>query len=272
MKTLLTLFLTFLLFTNAVAQTDLIKASDSTTINTISSTKQWYQSRYVKESIIPVSLALGSAAIIAIPGLKEALQKPLSWNWDETTRSHYINLSLDGLPHDYLLEDQLRYIPAVAAYAISFCGVKSKHHFIDKTVILAISYIASDFVVYHTKKVTKSMRPGRDVNSRDDYSLPSQHTAMAFVAATFLDHELGYISPWISVGGYATASLVGIARVANNDHWASDVIMAAAAGILTTNATYWAYDGVMKLFPKNLVIAPVIDSQQMGIYLCYKFY
>jgi len=91
------------------------------------------------------------------------------------------------------------------------------------------------------------------------------------VAATFLDHELGYISPWISVGGYAAATWVGIARVANDYHWTSDVLMGAAVGILMTNATYWAYDGVMKLFPKKLTIAPLIDPQQTGIYLCYKF-
>jgi len=40
---------------------------------------------------------------------------------------------------------------------------------------------------------------------------------------------------------------------------------------LMTNATYWAYDGVIELFPKKLTIAPLIDPQQTGIYLCYKF-
>jgi hypothetical protein len=38
-----------------------------------------------------------------------------------------------------------------------------------------------------------------------------------------------------------------------------------------THATYWAYDGLMKYLPKNLSIAPVIDTQQPGLYLSYQF-
>ena len=248
--------------TNTMAQTDTLKVVDSTSLTIHDYHKKWYTSRYIRESYIPAGLALGSVAIISIPGLKESLQKPLKWNYNPVTTGIYANL----------YEDQLRYVPAIAAYAISFCGVKSEHKFIDRSVILAISYIASDFVVYNGKMLTKSLRPpGRDYPTLSEkYSLPSQHAAMAFVAATFLDHELGYVSPWISVGGYAVATWVGIARVGNNYHWTSDVLMGAAVGILMTNATYWAYDGVMTLFPKKLTISPIIDPQQTGIYFCYK--
>lgn len=260
-------FVTLLSFFFSVqlnAQTDSIKGVDSISTTFPQEThKNWLQSNYVQESIAPVSMALGGLAIIAIPGLKEDLQKPLMWNYNPATKGIYGNL----------WEDQIRYAPAAAAYAISLLGVKSKHHFIDRTVVLAVSYIASDFLVYNGKMLTKSFRPpGRDyVRIQDMYSLPSQHTAMAFVAATFLDHELGYISPWISVGGYAAASWVGIARVANNFHWTSDVLIGAAVGIITTNAAYWAYDGVMKLFPKKLTVSPFISPQQTGLYVCYRF-
>jgi hypothetical protein len=260
---LLPIIILILFFSNkTAAQSDTLKAPDSTTVNSHEFHKKWYDSRYVHESIIPVSFALGSVAIISIPGLKESLQKPLKWNYNPSTTGIYVNL----------YEDQIRYLPSIAAYAISFCGVPSKHRFIDKSIILAVSYIASDFVVYNGKMLTKSLRPpGRNYTSiQDIYSLPSQHTAMAFVAATFLDHELGSVSPWISVGGYAAATWVGIARIANNYHWTSDVLMGAAVGILMTNATYWAYDGVMSLFPKKLTISPLINPQQTGIYLCYK--
>jgi len=263
MRILPIIILILLLFSNkTVAQSDSLKVIDTISVTTPEIQKKWFDSRYVHESIVPLSLALASVAIISIPGLKESLQKPLIWNYNSTTT---------GI-HGNLYEDQIRYVPVVAAYVISFCGVKSEHRFIDRSVILAVSYIASDFVVYNGKMLTKSFRPpGRTYTSiRDIYSLPSQHTAMAFVAATFLDHELGYISPWISIGGYAAASWVGIARVANNYHWTSDVLMGAAVGILMTNVTYWAYDGVMKLFPKRLSISPIINPQQTGIYFCYK--
>jgi len=253
-----------LLFSNKMmAQCDSVNLNDSVSGTIHDIHRKWVESRYVHESIVPVSLALGSVAILSIPGLKVSLQKPLIWNYNPATTGTYINL----------YENEIRFFPVVAAYVISFCGVKSKHRFIDRSIILAFSYIASDFVVYNGKLLTKSLRPpGRTYTLiQDIYSLPSQHTAMAFVAATFLDHELGYISPWISAGGYAAATWVGIARIANNYHWTSDVLMGAAVGILMTNATYWAYDGVMKLFPKKLSIAPMLAPQQTGIYLCYNF-
>lgn len=257
----LILLFSFMLVSTFVmnAQRDSLKLTDSAFVDNHEIQNKWFKSKYIHESIIPVSLALGSLTIIAIPGLKEDLQKKLVWNNDQLPG--YVNLG----------DDYVRYAPAVAAYALSAFGMKSKHRFIDRSIILAISYIASDFVVYNGKKLTKSPRPSGRTISSDGYSLPSQHTAMAFVAASFLDHELGYISPWISVGGYLTASYVGFARVARNAHWTSDVLMGAAVGIIMTNATYWAYDGVMKLFPQKLTISPVIDPQQTGIYLCYKF-
>lgn len=227
--------------------------------------KRWYQSRYVKESIAPLSLAAGSVVVLTVPGLKEGLQDKLNWNDD--LKPGYVNMG----------DDYIRYLPTVATYllgdALADYGFRPKHRFIDRTVILAVSYIASDFVVHNTKHLTKSIRPGRGPESTD-YSFPSQHTAMAFVGATFLHRELGHVSPWISVGGYAVAGYVGYSRIARNRHWTSDVLMGAAVGILMTNATYWAYDGVMGLFSKgdNLSVSPYFGADDTaGIYVCYQF-
>lgn len=271
MKSLIFVIVACFFFIVVAAQTDSIRIADSCLVKvSFPSHKSWLQSRYVRESIAPVSLALGSVLVITIPDLKETLQKPLSWNWDKDSKTHKIDLSTwkNG---DFLLEDELRYVPVVAAYVASICGAPSQHKFIDKSAILAVSYVMSDFMVHNCKTLTKSLRPERDINSTDDYSLPSQHTAMAFVAATFLDHELGNLSPWISVGGYGVASLVGVVRIANNDHWVSDVLLGAAVGIFTTNASYWAYDGIMKLFHKNVTIVPLINTQSAEVLLCCSF-
>lgn len=247
------------------AQTDSLRLS----YTTIKPQINCFKSRYVQESIVPVALAATSLTIMAIPGLKEKIQQRLNWD------SGMIKLS-DGTlisnPDAIVLgEDYLRYAPAVAAYILSDAltdyGFRPKHKFINRSIILVVSYIASDFVVNNTKNLTKELRPLGDANN----SFPSQHTAMAFVAASFLDHELGYISPWISVGGYAVASYVGYARVARNAHFTCDVLMGAAVGMIMTNATYWAYDGVMKLFPEKLTISPIVNLQQTGVYICYKF-
>jgi hypothetical protein len=252
MRIKLLLFITFA-SSALFAQLSQIKTVDTTEVKVHSA---WLNSHYIQESIAPVGLAAASLTIMAIPNLKENLQSRLMWN--DQSKPGYISLG----------DDYVRYAPAVAAYALSFCGLKSQHRFIDKSVILIASYVASDFVVYNTKNLTKEPRPD---GGTTDYSFPSQHTAMAFVAATFLDHELGYISPWISVAGYLTASYVGYARIARNAHFTNDVLMGAAVGMIMTNATYWAYDGVMKLFPKKLTLSPIIDSQQTGLYLCYTF-
>jgi Membrane-associated phospholipid phosphatase len=235
------------------AQADAVKGPDSSAIKPHIN---WLQTRYVQESKVPLALALASLTIMAVPDLKVNLQHHLMWN--DQSKPGYINLG----------DDYVRYAPAVAAYALSFCGLKSQHRFVDRSVILAVSYIASDFVVHNTKNLTKETRPD---GGTADYSFPSQHTAMAFVAATFLDHELGYISPWISVGGYAAASYVGYCRIARNAHWTNDVLMGAAVGMIVTNATYWAYDGIMKKFSTKLTIAPTIAPQQTGVYVCYRF-
>ncbi|MEI7502903.1 MAG: phosphatase PAP2 family protein [Paludibacter sp.] len=255
MRTFLTSVLLVLIFTNLLAQTDSVKVVDNVPIQ---QKQNWYKTKYIQESIVPLALIAGSLTILAIPNLKVNLQNKLNWN----NQNPLINPSYIDLGDDYV-----RYAPTVAAYALSICGLKSKHRFIDRTAVLAVAYIASDFVVNNTKKIAQEQRPDKTENT----SMPSQHTAMAFVAASFLDHELGYISPWISAGGYAVASYVGYARVARNAHFTCDVLMGAAVGIIMTNATYWAYDGVMQLFPEKLTISPIVDLQQTGVYICYKF-
>jgi membrane-associated phospholipid phosphatase len=238
---------------SSAAQTDSSLVIPPTSTNYESNS--WYQSHYVKESVVPVSLALASGVIMAIPNAKETLQVKLNWNNQRSM--DYIDLG----------DDYLRYAPAIGAYALSICGLKSKHRFINRSVILTMAYISSDFVVHNLKTITKEARPDNQAFN----SFPSQHTAIAFIAATFLDHELGYISPWISVGGYLTASYVAYLRVARNAHWVNDVLMGAAVGMIMTHATYWAYDGLMKYLPKNLSIAPVIDTRQSGVYLSCLF-
>ena len=68
-------------------------------------------------------------------------------------------------------------------------------------------------------------------------SFPSGHTLTAFAAAAAVTEETSewwrnstwYIAPLM----YGGATLVGISRMYNNKHWASDVVMGAAIGIFT---------------------------------------
>lgn len=63
-----------------------------------------------------------------------------------------------------------------------------------------------------------------------DYtSFPSGHTATAFAVASVL--AFGYKDkPWIGITSYTVASLVGISRIYDGKHWASDVLVGASLG------------------------------------------
>lgn len=59
-------------------------------------------------------------------------------------------------------------------------------------------------------------------------SFPSGHTTWAFAAASsFAEH---YTEPWAQVTAYGLATLVGMARLEQNQHWTSDVVAGALIG------------------------------------------
>lgn len=71
--------------------------------------------------------------------------------------------------------------------------------------------------------------------TRYDYqSFPSGHTGAAFAVAAALTAEAGERRPddqwWIGTALYSAATLTGISRMYNNEHWASDIAAAAAIG------------------------------------------
>ena len=95
-------------------------------------------------------------------------------------------------------------------------------------------------------------------------SMPSGHTAQAFLSATILDMEYRDTSPWISVGGYAVATTTGILRMVNNQHWISDVLIGAGIGIFSVKAVYLTHQ--YKWGKKNnMVILPAIYKNGGGV-------
>jgi membrane-associated phospholipid phosphatase len=77
---------------------------------------------------------------------------------------------------------------------------------------------------------------GRGFKSGDYKSFPSGHSVAAFAAAAAVSSETSRWAPgsrWI-IGPvmYGGAALVGMSRMYNNQHWASDVIVGAGIGTL----------------------------------------
>ena len=63
-------------------------------------------------------------------------------------------------------------------------------------------------------------------------SFPSGHTTVAFAAATVFAMEYND-RPLFPIIAYSAASLIGLSRITENAHWASDVFAGAALGYLT---------------------------------------
>ena len=63
-------------------------------------------------------------------------------------------------------------------------------------------------------------------------SFPSGHTTLAFAAATVYAMEYRD-RPLIPIISYTAASLVGLSRITENKHWATDIFVGAALGYLT---------------------------------------
>jgi membrane-associated phospholipid phosphatase len=109
--------------------------------------------------------------------------------------------------------------------------------------------VASGAIVGATKGIMGRQRPflekgdpadffiGRGFGNGGLASLPSGHTAAAFSAATVLTIEAHRswprAAPIISPLLYGGATAVGLARMYDSRHWASDVAVGAAVGTLT---------------------------------------
>ncbi|RYY67328.1 MAG: phosphatase PAP2 family protein [Chitinophagaceae bacterium] len=66
----------------------------------------------------------------------------------------------------------------------------------------------------------------------DNQSFPSGHTTAAFSAATV--YALEYRDrPWVPILAYSAATLIGVSRITENKHWATDVLAGAALGYAT---------------------------------------
>lgn len=140
------------------------------------------------------------------------------------------------------LDNYLQFAPAVVMVGLKAAGVKSRSSWGRMLTTDAIATAMMASTVQLSKHATNVTRP----DGTDNHSFPSGHTATAFMMATMLSKEYGYLSPWVSVGSYAVATTTGLMRIANNKHWLSDVMVGAGVGIIATEMAYWITDALFK--------------------------
>ncbi len=95
-------------------------------------------------------------------------------------------------------------------------------------------------------------------------SYPSGHTALAFSAATVLSsyyHE----KTWVAITSYSLATLVGISRIYDDKHWASDVLGGAVLGFAIGKLVYHNFQK-----KSNFTFAPYLDGRYQGLSVQYQ--
>ena len=169
-------------------------------------------------------------------------------------------------------DNYFQYAPILGVYTLDLAGIKAKHNFRDRTIVMAISYLLMSATIQTMKHNINIQRP----DGSNMKSFPSGHTATAFTASHILFKEYKDNSPWIGIGGYGIATATGILRMTNNKHWFSDVVTGAGIGILSTEFAYMLLPVMHKAFSikdnrKHLVILPSVGINQYGIGLSYSF-
>ncbi|MBO9682237.1 MAG: phosphatase PAP2 family protein [Flavisolibacter sp.] len=87
----------------------------------------------------------------------------------------------------------------------------------------------------------------KDLNGkRTNSSFPSGHTTVAFAAATVYAMEYKN-KPLVPILAYSAATLIGLSRITENKHWATDVLTGAALGYLTGKLVVNNYHRYAKL-------------------------
>lgn len=226
--------------------------------NILSKKKTFFNSSYSR-FVIPTALI--SYGIIA-RGNKSLL------NLDHSTNNEIREHLSKHVPYD----DYTQYAPAIAIYGLDWAGIKAKHNFRDRTLVVATSLLIMGAAVQTMKASFGAERP----DGSNFHSFPSGHTATAFVGAHILFKEYKDISPWIGIGGYGVATATGAMRVFNKKHWVSDVVAGAGIGILSVEVGYillpvWHNILGIKNNDKSLVIVPIASTESAGVGLAYTF-
>jgi membrane-associated phospholipid phosphatase len=115
--------------------------------------------------------------------------------------------------------------------------------------------LLSEGITELIKVSVRRERPLQDDGTRaSGFAFPSGHSAGTFAAATVLQQHLGW--KW-AVPTYTIASYVAMSRLADDRHWASDVVAGAAEGIIVGRSVTW--------HGRNFYASPMLLPKGAGI-------
>jgi hypothetical protein len=178
----------------------------------------------------------------------------------------------EHIDNKFTIDDISQYTPFLSVYGLNTLGIKGKHNFKDRTIILGTAYLIMGVTVNGLKNISGVERP--DGTSKN--SFPSGHTATAFMGAEFLFQEYKDVSIWYGISGYLVATGTGFFRMYNDRHWLTDVAAGAGIGILSTKIAYWIHPFIKRNLFKDKentigVVMPFYNGKEYGIGIAVQF-
>ena len=100
----------------------------------------------------------------------------------------------------------------------------------------------------------------------ENTSFVSGHTSNIFTTATVFATNYKDVK-WVPPVAYGLATLVGLSRIYDNAHWASDVMAGAAVGFASAKAMNALYNWV----GKRIMILPNVSREYASVSMVYQF-
>ena len=167
-------------------------------------------------------------------------------------------------------------VQTIGLGATTIVAFAAKNKKLQQTAIIwAGSLLINSIVTDQLKTSFQRYRPdsGDPYNTFDwrkgpklNKSFPSAHTSNAFTTATVFATQYKTIK-WVPPVAYTLASLVGLSRIYDNAHWASDVLAGAAVGFLSAKAMNSFY----KLAKRKILFLPHVGISYSSLSLVYQF-
>ena len=142
----------------------------------------------------------------------------------------------EDMPHFKVpVDNYMQFAPILAGYGCLAMGSKQNGWLYTREVLL--NEVIVNISVYSVKHLSKVP----SIVNGSYNAFPSGHTAQAFSAATLFSDNFAKGKPWLQCLSYGSASAVGVLRILNERHWATDVVAGAGFGILSAKISEWTF-------------------------------
>ena len=159
----------------------------------------------------------------------------------------------DNVKGKLRIDDHLQYLPIAGVFALPNLGMEPAHNLKERLLIGATAYAMTAVFVNSMKYSVRQLRPDNSAHN----SFPSGHTATVFTGVEILYQEYKHSQPWVGITGYVVATGVGLLRIYNNRHWASDVVAGAGIGILSAKLSYLLFPYTSRILGKRKQSQPI---------------